>query len=137
MKTLLLAVTVLLLCVGLASAQISAPVIFTVESQFIVGNTTFPAGTYRISPTSDDASVVEITGAKGTPSILIQVEPIETTTPYKKTEVIFNKYADHMVLKEAMIEGTTSGIMTETSLAERKHRKDHGKPVRVPKPAKT
>jgi hypothetical protein len=137
MKTLLLAVTVLVVCVGLASAQISAPIIFTVESQFVVGNTTFPAGTYRISPTSDDGSVVEITGAKGSPSIMIEVDPIETNNPYTRTQVIFNKYADHLVLKEAMIEGTTSGIMTETSLAERKHRKDHGKPVRVPKPAKT
>jgi hypothetical protein len=65
------------------------------------------------------------------------VEPIESADPYKQTQVVFNKYADHLVLKEAMIEGTLSGVLFQTSFAERRHRKDHGKPVRVPRPAKT
>ena len=135
MRTLLIGSIIFLLSLGVASAQIGSRVTFTMETDFVVGNTTFPAGSYEIVPT-DDQSVMEIRGQKGTPGALFEVEPLVSVTPFKLTELVFNKYAEHMVLKEAMVSGETNGVTTVTTNAEKRHRKDHGKPTRVRRSAK-
>lgn len=129
-KMLIFASLLLLLSVCVASAQISSPVIVTMETAFVAGNTTLPAGSYEIRPT-DDPGVVEIQSEKGTPDALIDVEPLDTVTPYKQTDVVFNKYGNHMVLKEVTIAGDLTGITTMTSNMEKRHRKAFGKPTRV------
>jgi hypothetical protein len=135
MKMFLFASTLLLLSLGVASAQIDNPMVFTMDTAFVAGNTTFPAGTYEIRPT-DDQSVVEIQNEKGSPEALFEVEPLVSVAPFKQTELVFNKYGNNLVLKEAMIAGETSGITTVTSHLEKRHRKAFGKPTRVRHPAK-
>ena len=125
----------MLLSLGVASAQIVNPVIFTMDTEFAVGNTTMPAGTYEIRPT-DDPLVLEITGEKGKPGALFDVEPIDSVAPFKQTELVFNKYGNNMVLKEVTVAGGTTGINILTSHLERRHRKAFGKPTRVRHPAK-
>ncbi len=130
MRTVMTAAILFLLSLGVASAQLTGRVTFTMDSDFVAGNTTFPRGSYEIVPTADQ-SVVEIRGAKGSPSAFVEVEALASATPYKQTEIIFNKYAEHMVMKEVMVAGLSSGVMMFTSHAEKIHRTDHGKPTRV------
>jgi len=135
MKTLMLGSIFFLLSLGVASAQIISPVTFTIGTEFVVGNTTFPAGSYEITPT-DEQGVLEIRGQKGAPAALFETEPLVTVTPFKQTELVFNKYAEHMVLKDVMVAGETTGATTVTANTEKRHRKEHGKPTRVRHPAK-
>ncbi len=135
MKMILMASALLLLTIGAASAQLISPVVFTMETEFTVGNTTFPAGSYEILPT-DDLSVVEIRGQRGSPNALIEVEPLVSVTPYRQTELVFNKYGNNMVLKEVMVAGESQGVSTVTTHLEKRHRRASGKPTRVRHPAK-
>ena len=136
MRTLTLCTVFFLLSLGVASAHIATRVTFTMDSEFVVGNTTFPAGAYEMLPT-DDPSVLEVRGtAKGAPAAMFEVEPLVSVTPFKQTELVFNKYAEHMVLKDVMVAGTTIGDITVTANTEKRHRKDHGAPTKVRRPAK-
>ncbi len=105
------------------------------NTEFVVGNTTFPAGSYDIRPT-DDPNTLEIQSQKGALAAMFAIEPLESVTPFKQTELVFNKYGNHMVLKEVMVVGETTGATTVTSMTEKRHRKEHGKPTRVRHPAK-
>ncbi len=135
MRTMIVGSILFLLALGVASAQIVTPLTFTMDTEFVVGNTTFPAGSYEIVPT-DDQSVLEIRGQKGSPAAVFEIEPLISVAPFKQTELVFNKYAEHMVLKEMMLQGETTGATTVTTNMEKRHRKDHGKPARVRHAAK-
>ncbi len=134
MKFPLLVVCFGLLAVGLASAQIVPPVTLTMDTPFVVGNTTLPAGSYEIHPTGD-LDILEIRGATGSPAVMFEVVPIDSITPFKKTEVVFNKYGNNLVLKSIMIAGETTGSTSITSHVERRHAKTFGKPTKVSRPA--
>ena len=134
-KILIFASVLLLLPVCVASAQIASPVRFSMNTSFAAGNATFPAGSYEIRPT-DDQGVFEIRSEDGRHGALVEVEPLDTDTPFKQTELVFNKYGNNMVLKEVTVAGGTTGINILTSHLERRHRKAFGKPTRVRHPAK-
>ena len=135
MRTLTLGAVLFLLSLGAASAHITTPVLFKMDTEFVVGNTTLPAGSYEVMPT-DDSSLLEIRGeAKGAPSAFFEVEPLVTVARFKQTELVFNKYAEHMVLKDIMVAGTTIGDTTVTAHTEKRHRKEHGAPTKVRRPA--
>ena len=135
MKILMLVSSLILLSLGVASAQIVYPVVFTMDTAFVAGNTTFPAGSYEIRPT-EDPSIVEIQSEKGAPQALFEVEPLVSVTPFKQTEIVFNKYGNNLVLKEVTVAGETAGVTTVTSHLEKQHRKAFGKPTRVRHPAR-
>ncbi len=73
----------------------------------------------------------QIRGPKGAPMALLEIEPLVSVTPFRQTELVFNKYVEHMVLKEVMVQGETTGATSVTASAEKRHRKEHGKPARV------
>ena len=51
------------------------------------------------------------------PSTFFEVEPIESLSPTKRTELAFNKYGIVMVLKEVWVAGETRGVVTVTKSA--------------------
>ena len=135
MKSILLLMSLALLAAGIASAQIISPVTFTMDSSFEVGNSTFPAGNYEISPT-DDPSLLELRSANGSHALMFEITPLDSVTPFKQTELVFNKYGNNMVLKSIKVEDETVGATTLTSLLERRHVKTFGKPTKVSRPAR-
>ncbi len=134
-KMLVFAAVLLLLPVYVASAQITSPVSFTMDTAFVAGNTTLPAGSYEILP-MDDPGLIEIRSQKGPAAAVIEVEPLDTVTPFKQTELVFNKYGNNLVLKEITVAGEMNGVTTITTPLEKRHRKAYGKPTRVRHPAK-
>jgi hypothetical protein len=134
MKVLKFALCFGLVALGAAWAQIISPVDFSMDTSFAVGNTNLPAGKYEIIPT-DELSVLELRGVKGTPSVFFDVEPLESLTPFKKTELVFNRYGDKLVLKSIMVEGETTGATSITGTLEKRHRKAFGAPTKVTRPA--
>jgi len=119
-----------LLTVTVASAQVTVPIKFMMDTPFIVENTTLPAGTYEVAPTNDP-SLLELHGVDGPPRVLFEVVPIDTLTRFKETELVFNKYGNNLVLKSIRPEGEASGATTLTSHAERRNAMTSGKPTQV------
>ena len=109
---------------GLAHAQVSDPVEFTTTFGFTVGNTTMPAGAYKITRDTDNGVVYRIEGKHiGT---LFEVEPTTVTKAPAKTEVVFKRYGQGYVLKSVWEEGSNEGVQTVVQEAERHHVKGGG-----------
>jgi hypothetical protein len=135
LKSILLMACLALMMAGLVSAQSqgSGRLNFTAASAFVVGNTTLPAGSYKIRPT-DDTNLFEITAASGQPSVMFEVSDSDVIGGNKKTEVNFSKYGDHLILKNFMVQNENSMFTVVTSFVERKS-KAAGKPTKVANPA--
>jgi hypothetical protein len=134
LKSVMLLACLAVLMLATASAQPGpGSVNFTTSSAFTVGNTTLPAGSYKIRAT-EDQTVFEITAASGSPSVVFEVSDVDTSNN-PKTEVNFAKYGDKLVLKNFMVQGETMSYTVNSSTAERKHKKAGGKATKVSTPA--
>lgn len=126
MKTIVCKLFVLLIVVGTlgvvdARAQLGASEVrFTVSSSFVAGDASFPAGTYSITQQEqDDAQILVISDDSNTHSAVILGEFIDSELPHKKTEVIFKKYGNTVVLKQIWLVGQTSGYLVPRSYKEK------------------
>ena len=136
MKTATLVLGLALLTLGVASAQVLTPITFSMDTAFVVGNTTLPAGSYEIVPTQDDINLLELRAASGKPSVLFEVDPLYNAAASKSTELQFNKYGNNLVLKNILVEGQSQGDTTVTTPTENRHRKASGKPSVISRIAK-
>jgi hypothetical protein len=112
----------------LAHAQVTDPVEFTTSFPFTVGNTSMPAGSYEIRRDTDNGTVYRIDEPKKHIGTLFEVEPT-STSPNKvpqKSEVVFKRYGQGYVLKSIWEVGSTDGVQTVTTEAERHHTKNAG-----------
>ncbi len=106
--------------VGVANAQITNAVDFKAPGSFVAGDATMPAGSYSARPWSDDPSVLEISNAAGTHSVLVDTESTSSETPAKNTGVVFNKYGNMLVLKQIVLAGQKTGYGIISKHAEKK-----------------
>jgi hypothetical protein len=106
--------------VGVAKAQITNAVDFKAPSSFVAGDATLPAGSYSARPWSDDPSVLEISNAAGTHSVLVDTESTSSETPAKNTGVVFAKYGNLLVLKQIVLANQKTGYGIISKHAEKK-----------------
>jgi hypothetical protein len=113
---------------ALAHAQVTDPVEFTAPFAFTVGNTTMPAGSYEIRRDIDNGTVYRIESSKGKKHIgtLFEVEGTSVNKAPAKSEVVFKHYGQGYVLKSVWEEGSSEGIQTVQTEAERHHVKNGG-----------
>ncbi len=109
---------------------------FAVSSSFVAGEATLPAGSYKIEQDPDDSGVLQITNMAGSHSVMVMAELVETDAPRKKTEVIFSKYGNTLVLKQLWLAGNDSGYLIIAGHAEKKAAKT-AKPVKQSVAAET
>jgi hypothetical protein len=105
---------------GVAKGQITDAVNFKAPSSFVCGDTTLPAGSYSARPWSEDPSVLEISNAAGTHSVLVDTEATSSDTPAKSTGVVFNKYGSTLVLKQIVLANQKTGYGIVSKHAEKK-----------------
>jgi hypothetical protein len=110
----------------LAHAQVTDPVEFTTAFPFTVGNTTMPAGSYEIRRDTDSGTVYRIDAPKKHIGTLFEVEPTTMNKPPQKSEVVFKRYGQGYVLKSIWEAGSSDGVQTVTTEAERHHAKNGG-----------
>ena len=122
MKRLVLMSLLLLLAVGLLSAQDGNTLKFKMTESFVVDNTTLPAGSYTIRRMSDEGTL-EITAASGQPSELIDADPLDS--PAGKANLSFSKYGGKLVLKQIDFPDQMS-FWIPMSTAEKHHKKAAG-----------
>jgi hypothetical protein len=125
MKTLVCKLVVFVALVGalgaaVAKAQITNAVDFKAPGSFVAGDATLPAGSYSARPWSDDPSVLEISNAAGTHSVLVDTESTSSETPAKNTGVIFAKYGSLLVLKQIVLANQKTGYGIISKHAEKK-----------------
>src|SRR5262249_25585185 len=125
MKKLVTKLWVLILLVGalgagVAKGQITNAVDFKAPSSFVAGEATLPAGSYSARPWSEDPSVLEISNAAGTHSVLVDTETSSSDTPAKSTGVIFARYGNQLVLKQIVLANQKTGYNIVSKHAEKK-----------------
>jgi hypothetical protein len=122
------------LSAGVATAQITDAVNFKAPGSFVCGDSTLPAGSYSVRPWSEDPSVLEISNAAGTYSVLVDTETTSSDTPAKSTGVVFAKYGSQLVLKQIVLANQTTGYGIISKHAEKKAAKA-GAPTKQSVPA--
>ena len=109
-----------LLSVMPLAAQMNDGVNFTTSFPFYAGNARMPAGTYRISQSDVDSSVLQIQSVDGAYSAFIDFVPTHAEQPHPQTDVTFHKYGDTDYLNRIWVNGQRYGMKVDATKAETK-----------------
>ncbi len=84
---------------------------------FMVGDTTLPAGTYTVSTSAPD--VLLIRSLDGHESVLVITQSVqENLTPSDETKLVFTRYGDQYFLAQVWTVGEVSGLKLRKSSTE-------------------
>jgi len=109
-----------LLSVMPLAAQIDNALEFTTSFPFYAGNAKMPAGSYRISQSDIDSSVLQIQSVDGPYSAFVDFVPTHAEQPHSQTDVTFHKYGDTDYLNRIWIDGQRFGMKVDPTKAETK-----------------
>jgi predicted aspartyl protease len=109
-----------LLSVMPLAAQIDNGVDFTTSFPFYAGNAKMPAGSYKISQTDIDSSVLQIQSSDGAHSALVEFIPTHAEQPHSQSDVTFHKYGDTDYLNRIWVNGQRYGMKVDPTKAETK-----------------
>jgi hypothetical protein len=109
-KLVVFALGVLTIGVSAGQAQIMNQLDFKMAQPFTVGNTTLPPGSYVIRPVQGtDQMVIEISGASGKPSVMVDVNSAQPDGAQSGTQLLFNKYNNVLALYQIFPGGGNTG----------------------------
>jgi hypothetical protein len=109
-----------LLSVMPLAAQIDNGVDFTTTFPFYAGNAKMPAGSYRITQSDIDSSVLQIQSVDGPYSAFVDFIPTHAEQPHPQSDVTFHKYGDTDYLNRIWIDGQRFGMKVDATKAETK-----------------
>ena len=109
-----------LLSVVPLAAQIVNGVRFTTSFPFYVGNAKMPAGSYKITQSDMNKSILQIQSNDGVHSALIEFVPTHSAQPHPHSDVTFHKYGDAEYLNRVWVQGQKYGMKVEPTKAETK-----------------
>ena len=102
------------------AAQIADGVDFTTSFPFYAGNARMPAGSYKITQSDMDESILQIQSTDGTHSALVEFIPTHSAQPHPHSDVTFHKYGDTEYLNRVWVEGQEYGMKVDPTKAETK-----------------
>ena len=109
-----------LLSVMPLAAQIVNGVDFTTSFPFYAGNASMPAGSYKITQSDMDESILQIQSTDGAHSALVEFIPTHSGQPHPHSDVTFHKYGDTEYLNRIWVEGQQYGMKVDPTKAETK-----------------
>ena len=109
-----------LLSVMPLSAQIVNGVDFTTSFPFYAGNAKMPAGSYKITQSDMDESILQIQSKDGVHSALVEFIPTHSPHPHPHSDVTFHKYGDTEYLNRIWVQGQEYGMKVDPTKAETK-----------------
>ena len=109
-----------LLSVMPLAAQIDNGVDFTTTFPFYAGNTRMPAGSYKITQSDFDTSVLQIQSKDGAYSGFVDFIPTHAEQPHPQSDVTFHKYGDTDYLNRIWVNGQRYGMKVDPTKAETK-----------------
>ena len=114
----------LLLVAGSAIAQ-TIHVRGDIPFNFVVGNKTYPAGTYDVGSIDIRNSRTLLLKARdGNASAMINSNAAESLTPANQTKLIFNRYGNQYFLSQVWVNGARLGHQLPKSSREKEIAKD-------------
>jgi hypothetical protein len=102
------------------AAQIVNGVDFTTTFPFYAGNSRMPAGSYKITQSEIDESVLKIQSSDGVHSAFLDIIPTQSSQPHAHSDVTFDKYGDTEYLNRIWVEGQEYGMKVDPTKAETK-----------------
>jgi hypothetical protein len=102
------------------AAQIDNGLDFTTTFPFYAGNAKMPAGSYRITQSDIDSSVLQIQSVDGPYSAFVDFIPTHAEQPHPQSDVTFHKYGDTDYLNRIWIDGQRFGMKVDPTKAETK-----------------
>jgi hypothetical protein len=102
------------------AAQIANGVDFTTSFPFYAGNAKMPAGSYKITQSDMDESILQIQSNDGVHSALVEFIPTHSAQPHPHSDVTFHKYGDTEYLNRIWVEGQEYGMKVDPTKAETK-----------------
>ena len=109
-----------LLSVMPLAAQIVNGVDFTTSFPFYAGNARMPAGSYKITQSDMDESILQIQSTDGAHSALVEFIPTHSAQPHPHSDVTFHKYGDTEYLNRIWVQGQKYGMKVDPTKAEMK-----------------
>jgi hypothetical protein len=107
-----------LLSVMPLAAQIEKGVDFTTSFPFYAGNARMPAGSYNITPSGFDTSVLLIKSKDGAYSAFVDFIPTLAEQPHLRSDVTFHKYGDTEFVNRIWVEGQHYGMKVDPTKLE-------------------
>jgi hypothetical protein len=92
------------------AAQIANSVDFTTPFPFYAGNTTMPAGAYKITQSDIEASIWHIQSNDGVHSSFVDTIPTYSAHSHPSSDVAFQKYGGTEYLDRVWLEGQDYGM---------------------------
>jgi hypothetical protein len=109
-----------LLSVMPLAAQIDNGVEFKTTFPFYAGNAKMPAGSYMITQSDIDSSVLLVRSQDGVYSAFVDFVPTHAEQPHPQSDVTFHKYGDTDYLNRIWIDGQRFGMKVDPTKAETK-----------------
>jgi len=103
-----------------AVAQIMNGLTFTTTFPFYAGNTKLPPGSYKVTPSTYDPTVLQIESATRDHSAFIDCIPTQSESPHANGDVTFKKYGNMDFLDRIWVAGQQQGLMIAPSNVEKK-----------------
>ena len=103
-----------------AVAQIANGVDFTTSFPFYAGNTRMPAGSYKITPSGFDTSLLLIESKDRAYSTFVDFIPTQAEQPHSRSDVNFHKYGNTDFVNRIWVEGQRYGMKVDPTKAETK-----------------
>src|SRR6195952_680668 len=94
-----------LLSVMPLAAQVANSVDFTTSFPFYAGSAKMPAGSYKITQSDIEASILHIQSKNGAHSSFVDTIPTHSAQPHPHSDVTFHKDGDTEYLNRVWIEG--------------------------------
>jgi hypothetical protein len=102
------------------AAQIDNGVDFTTSFPFYAGNAKMPAGSYRIIPSEEDQSILQIQSSDGVRAAFVDIIPTHSAQAHPHSDVVFQKIGDAKYLNRIWVEGQEYGMKVDPTKAEMK-----------------
>ena len=102
-----------LLSVMPLAAQIVNGVDFKTSFPFYAGNAKMPAGSYKITQSDEDGTVLQIQSSDGVHSAFVDVIPTQSPQPHRQSDVTFHKYGDTEYLNRIWVAGQEYGMKVD------------------------
>jgi hypothetical protein len=102
-----------LLSVMPLAAQIVNGVDFSTSFPFYAGNSKMPAGSYKITQSDEDGTVLQIQSSDGMHSAFFDVIPTQSAQPHRHSDVTFHKYGDTEYLNRVWVAGQEYGMKVD------------------------
>ena len=123
MKKRILALASLLVLCSFAATQVARaqePLLVNIPFAFVAGETTLPAGEYRVQKMDRNSAVLLINCREPNASIIVVTNATSGAKQQEQSKLVFNRYNDHYFLSQVW----SAGFITGRELQKGKREKE-------------